>query len=557
MYTHWYKRVLQQSPSSSSFLSPSPPLLTSIMEDQLQQMQIHLQQQQSQSQKQLLWNNLKESSQQLLLPFQVNSKTHCGALVKDLKQILHESIILGRFDKRVSWAVEEIILMPSLDSSMSYGVLSKQYKSVASHLSNFFKMFCIEELSPRCIANIEEITGLLNNAATYQSRSNLLKAVQLLTFTKKSKVCTHLQWVACNKNSAVFQRFYKERQWQLQTLSDNLDALDVKILSDNFIKFRRGDVRIWYDDDNNMEEVRDIDIYRLHSIFIIGEMYRRKLGLKPLEDLGNVKLRKKHLGKTEKMTHFQKFWERLWAYSIVLEGMTETVKRNVMFRKTLFEERKYFDGEFLCLVSAVECIFAFIKQKTLAKHGFDQLSEIDKDDFEWMRNHKHECIDYKYNNNVDDNNNNVDTDWTRQDWKFMYEDAQKQYNLKPNNKRKRGQELEKDGRRKYGKMNHNHPTAATTTALKKEKEVDATVVNTATMPPTAAMKADTTTLPSNNNVTTTTTNNNNKTVAPPATAIAATTPIKPMIRVIPGSREKRYYQIVNPSKLSAHHHHKY
>ena len=385
------------------------------------------------------FDNLKTSSRQILLPYQINSKTHCGISIKELEKILRQNIIQSHFDNITGWVLEEIFIMQKLDFTESSN--TRNYKSTMTHIINTLKIICIKEISPRCIENIVELSPLINN---YRSHFDFSKAILLMTSAAKSKVCCHLQFVACDSRSEIFQRYYNK-------VKQNNNLFDMNQITNNI--FNAGSLAI-------TDRIGDIEL-RQHSAFLLGQIYRRNLNLDPEEDILSKNAKNKIKGKMEKIECFKFVWDRLWAISNLIEDETRNLTKCVMFKKKFFEERNYFDNEFLCLISAVESIFATIRKVNLPlyynSNNKEQL-KFTNNQFDWIKVHTNESEKYYhdklFNNNNDYNNINKDQFWTKQRWELQYKEIHNK--IKINNSRKQQQKLLSSSKRRDNDNDTNH-----------------------------------------------------------------------------------------------------
>ena len=336
------------------------------------------------------WNSLQMSSRQILKPFYYSSKTHCGVLVKDLIQELQSSIIQSRFDKKTKWALEEIFAMRKLEGSNS-----KEYKGTMSYIINKLKIACITEISPRCVENIVEIESLIDN---YHSWYNLSKLVSLLTFTVKSRVCTHLQYVACDRRSNTFQEYYTK----IPYLSDKNDVEKISKYILASFEYKESD------------QITHLKLRRT-SAYLAGQIYRRKLGLDPQADFINIK-KEKQLNKSDKVKAFKYLWTRLLSIANLVGGENQIVTQSIAFKRKIFEERN-FDEEFLCILSSIESLFALMRKLTIRIHCSDH-SLYDNSNLHWIENHKNEMGIINNVDNVD--NYNVDVFWTSKEWELKF-----------------------------------------------------------------------------------------------------------------------------------------
>ena len=334
------------------------------------------------------WNDIRTSNQQILLPFQVNSKTHCNISLKDLKKKLLERLSRSEFDETVKWVLEEIFLMPRLNEN---DIDSREYKGAMTYIVNALKEFCIREISPRCVDTIIEIAQSINYS---QSLPDFSRAVSLIAAAPKSKVCVALLSFVCDSNNQ--QRF--------KNLKYGNDAQD----ADQIAEY----ISLTYMDRNN-------SVYREYCAFLVVQYYRRQLDLKPTEDLCNVKTQKKRLTKTEKIKRFEILWLRLSSIGNIIGREKQRIRQCVIFKKKFFEKRVYFDNEILCLISAVENIIATIQKNCLPVNYC--IFEMEKNllSLEWLKNHhkiEEEEEEEKEERKEKRKLENEDTFWMRSKW---------------------------------------------------------------------------------------------------------------------------------------------
>ena len=108
--------------------------------------------------------------------------------------------------------------------------------------------------------------------------------------------------------------------------------------------------------DDNDSHLQPRDRYRISIVFALADFYREALNL-PKDWPIDSPVKHKCSGKKEK---FKKFWESLNNLS---KGLIN-VRKNLFVKQQFFEARPYFPEEFICLISAVETIYASL-------HGLD------------------------------------------------------------------------------------------------------------------------------------------------------------------------------------------
>ena len=350
------------------------------------------------------WNNIFNplNNHQKLIPYQNHSVMHCGSYFNFGKNKLLRNILLGRFNDEVRWFLEEIFIMTK---SPEFG--SKEFKGIITNTINTLKGICVQQISPRCVVNIAKISMLINK---YQSVSEFSEAVLLMTLAPKSQVCVHLLSVACDKRSGVFQRYLKVYK---NTNPTGNDAEDVQTITKHI---------------SEAAKTTDDAELRQQMAFVVGQFYRRKLGLAPEEDLKNANSIGK-MNKTNKVQLFEGLWTRLLALANVLGGKSKCLEISVNFRKRIFEERNYFDNEILCLISAIESIFATARQKRLPLI-YSKNEEREKfKSTDWIKNHTN-VIKEKHEKEKEEEEEkepkirNEDLEWTKVEWKMKYEEIQ-------------------------------------------------------------------------------------------------------------------------------------
>ena len=353
------------------------------------------------------------SKQQQLLPYQNHSILHCGFYYKYIKNVMRCNILAGTFNQSMRWALEEIFIMSEMSNANN-----REYKGLITNMINTLKEICIQQVSPRCIRSIVKISKLIDR---YQSVSDFSKAVLLMTVAPKSEVCAHLSYVACDKSSDVFQKYLSEK-----IVSKNDDDQDIELITKNL----NMGIRLKNDDINGEVELRQ------QSVFILGQLYRRKLGLTSIEDLKNVRTKGLKINKTQKIKFFKRFWTRLLAMANVLGGKMQYFEECITFKKEVFEARSYFDDEFLCLVSALESVFVMVRNVQIYKDLLN-VSNEEQEKFnaiDWVKNHRNVIAEREEEEEEEEmitipKINNEDSDWTKVEWKMKFESKR---NKRPN-----------------------------------------------------------------------------------------------------------------------------
>ena len=349
------------------------------------------------------------NNHQKLIPYQTFSILHCGHNFRFVKNKLLYNILRGRFNNVVRWVLEEIFIMSkSQDSGNIY------YKGIITNILNTLKKVCVEQISPRCIVNVAQISLQID---MYESVSDFSEAVLLMTLAPKSEVCLHLLAVACDKYSADFQKYLKKYETINPTGDDHED---IQIISENIGQAAKSTV-----DDVELRE---------QIAFIVGQMYRRKLEMKPDEDFKNAS-KNFNMNKSKKKKLFRNLWKRLLSLADVLGGKSNCLEMSVEFKKNIFESRKYFNDEILCIISAIESIFATARNLRLPLIHSTNKEQEKFYARDWIVNHKNvikenegeeeEEEEEEIENEEPDNQDKI---WSKTVWKMKYEKIQDEKN---------------------------------------------------------------------------------------------------------------------------------
>ena len=335
-----------------------------------------------------MWCNVKEMSQQILLPYSMNSKTHCGVSVKELKRELLRNLSQGQFNKKVKWALEELLIMQKIDYDCGN---SKEFKSVITYIMNALRMFCIEEISPREVDTFLEISYLIK---PYLSFFDLIRAISLMASAYKSDVCRTLLLMARNNN-----KNFKDT---------GNDTEDIELITQYISKM------MTLDRENRVNDA----IPREYCAFLLVQFYRRQLGLKPTENTLTNK-QQRFTTRKEKVMRFENLWLRLLAICNLISYKNPQISKCVTLKKKFFEERAYFEDEILCLISAVESIYAAVRNITLSlnnNHFFDCEKALGI--FTWVNNH---CNIFEEEEEEEEKKEKTkdDTFWMKNEWKSV------------------------------------------------------------------------------------------------------------------------------------------
>ena len=301
-----------------------------------------------------IWETVRNNSFQSLTPF--TSYTHCGIRFDLLKSLMQKGIRRGN-ESLVRFCIEEAFLIGRHNNNNNF------YKGKINNICNRLAMIAIEDVSPRCVTEFNYTMKNINRFSHDNDNFNaLMNAALMLTKAKKSRICSHLRLVCCHSASPIFQELLLHYSSSNDDDDDDdnnnndnskIDNLNT-MLSNILLKLNNDDndddiisTNIINNDDNEF-----LNNKRIRCAFYLGQMYRLAVGLKESEKfIYNAK--NSPMRKAAKKMNLQKLWETL-----ITLAQSPIVKQCIIFKRQLFENREFFDEEFLCLLSAVETLIS-------------------------------------------------------------------------------------------------------------------------------------------------------------------------------------------------------
>ena len=268
-----------------------------------------------------------------------NTTTHCGVRFDIFKSGLQKCARRCEIEN-VQWFTHEIFALKHFcDPNLPFA------KANHTNVINRLKTIAVEDVSPRCIDDFNVIfTSIKEWEKDGLKVASLARAIWLLFATKKLRVCSHLRILTH------------------PSINNYVDKVDWRTL------FRKSDIK-------------PTEEYRSKVARAIGSHYRYVFGLTnstPIDagDLNDaVTLRGKKTG-------FELFWKTLkdlcWNSQNAIE--------NLSYKQELFESRKHFKEELLCLISAAEAVIARVNEMDLAPLELTGVVEEEEKILDWTNN---------------------------------------------------------------------------------------------------------------------------------------------------------------------------
>ena len=314
--------------------------------------------------------------------------THCGVPFDVFKSALQKCFRRCE-NGSLEWFIQEIMCMKIFSEPSD-----KKAKQNITNILNRLRVIAIEDVSPRCVTDVAKIGDFLSkwDCSNRTDFHSLAIACWILCNAKKLRICSHL-----------------------------------RILSHPYFVLCYATDELW--NQISLEHIKTSihgNTSRKVTAFLLGLYYRKMLGLDKHFDIVNCK--SKITTKARKRKIFSPFWNYL--KSLCQENSLYLLK-NLSFKQEFFQSRDYFREEFLCIISAVEAVRAFLLGIDLKPVETPQLFGIEDD---WPK--KHECPvfgDHVYDCHVSKGNRSVaffldkgafveneDSEWALTDVENMY-----------------------------------------------------------------------------------------------------------------------------------------
>ena len=295
--------------------------------------------------------------------------THCGVALDVFKSALQKSARRCE-TQNAAWFAQEIIMVKKLSDPNN-----KSAKAIHTNLINRLKVIAIEDVSPRCVGNVNDIFKYLDDWCIDERVIGLAKAIQILFSVKKLRVCSHLRILVNALTDS------EDKDNLTDTVSSALHHYSQeKLLNEFFNPLFLADMS---------ERGRSI------LANVVAIIYRKAFNLPhttPLDkrclDLPKIVTRSK------KKIGFKLLWESLMR---VGRNYPE-LRQNIELKRKMFEARGFFQEEIFCLLSAVESTCATLNDMTIPPISFPNRSGVELE--AWSSHNKPQFESHVYDKHV-------------------------------------------------------------------------------------------------------------------------------------------------------------